>query len=88
MDRCRSFLAAEIMDQFEEQVGASGLLLAGFAGVVAVLLATAPPTAEQLASSDPLVQLAASLLDCGVFRSLRWLRLRSGGMFVRRIELR
>jgi hypothetical protein len=50
------------MDQFEEQVGASGLLLAGFAGVVAVLLATAPPTAEQLASSDPLVQLAASLL--------------------------
>lgn len=57
-----SLQPTEDMGQFEEQVSASGALLAVFAGVVAVLFATAPPTAEQLSSSDPLVQFATSVL--------------------------
>jgi hypothetical protein len=47
-------------DQLEEQISAAGGLLAVFAGAVAVLFVAASPTASQLASSDPLVQLATS----------------------------
>lgn len=50
------------MDPFDEQVSASGALLAVFAGVVAVLFLVQAPTASELSSSDPLVQLAASTI--------------------------
>ncbi len=48
------------MGDFEGDVSAAGVFLAAVAGLLVALFALTPPTPDQLAASDPLVQLAAA----------------------------